>query len=127
MAAPKQIPDVILHLANKRLLELFCPSGSHTTMSRYRRTPEGLLVQSLDFRTRSDHDDGDVRPSLPAGHRWRDTQFGLHDAITNQETSQDVTWRRPSVSIILIINIVLFSSTVKVGFLYIFVFLYAKS
>ena len=65
----------------------------------YAPTATGLQAQFYDFRTTSDDDDGgDSRPSVEPGQLWEDTEFGLYDAITDRETTQNLTWKRPSVS-----------------------------
>lgn len=72
-------------------------------MEWYAPTSTGLQAQFYDFRTTTDDDDdwGGSRPSVEPGQLWEDLEFGLYDAITDRETTENLKWKRPSVSTVI--------------------------
>ena len=68
----------------------------------YAPTSTGPQAQFYDFRSTSDDDDwGGSRPSVEPGQLWEDLEFGLYEAITDRETTENLKWKRPSVSIVI--------------------------
>ncbi|XP_070210636.1 calpain-1 catalytic subunit-like isoform X2 [Littorina saxatilis] len=65
------------------------------TTGGFAQTSTGLMSQFHDFRVSSDDEAGERRPSVSSGELYTDPEFGLHDAITDASTTQNLAWKRP--------------------------------